>query len=125
MPRARTVCSLPGCPQLATEHGRGRCAKHPADTRPNWRQRGYDHRGHEVQFRRAVLARDPVCVICRKASSTDADHHPLTRRELLARGLDPNKASAGRGLCHPCHSRHTALSRVTQGDVTGGDEARG
>lgn len=115
--RARwTVCSTPGCPEY-TQHGR--CDEHRRQAeraRGTARQRGYD-RTHETRFRPAVLARDPQCV-CRDTShghpdpcgqpSQHADHWPLDRRELVARGLDPNDPKHGRGLCAPCHSSETA-----------------
>jgi 5-methylcytosine-specific restriction protein A len=105
--RARTVCSVPGCPQLTDS---GRCAQHRAEAeqaRGTARQRGYGH-GHENRFRPGVLARDPVCVLCKRAPSLHADHWPLSRRELLARNLDPDDPAHGRGLCGPCHSSETA-----------------
>lgn len=105
--RALTVCSIPGCPTLTDT---GRCAEHrqQADRqRGSARQRGYD-RQHETRFRAAVLARDPVCTLCRRAPSVHADHHPLSRRELVEAGLDPNDPQHGRGLCGPCHSSETA-----------------
>ncbi|PJN24049.1 holin [Kitasatospora sp. CB02891] len=104
--RALTVCSVPGCPEYTAA---GRCDDHrrEADARRGTaRQRGYG-RGHEA-FRRAVLARDPVCVLCCTAPSLHADHHPLSRRELVDAGLDPDEPKRGRGLCQPCHSRETA-----------------
>jgi len=68
---------------------------------------GYGRR-HRETFRAAVLARDPVCKLCLKAWATEADHWPLSRRELVAAGLDPDDPQHGRGLCKPCHSRETA-----------------
>ncbi|CRK55446.1 hypothetical protein [Alloactinosynnema sp. L-07] len=47
--------------------------------------------------------------------STVADHWPLTRRELVAQGLDPDHPARGRGLCGRCHSRVTATDRRTRG----------
>ncbi|MBW1600884.1 holin [Streptomyces sp. JJ66] len=117
MPRALSVCSTPGCPNLA----RGRCAtcrSKAEQQRGTARQRGYG-RQHEQQFRPAVLARDPVCRCpgcptcttpsqqCKRASQ-HADHWPLDRRTLHARGLDPNDPQHGRGLCGRCHSHATA-----------------
>lgn len=101
------VCSTPGCPEFS--HG-GRCDGCRAEAeqrRGTARQRGYG-RGHEVRFRPGVLARDPVCVLCGKAPSVHADHHPLSRRELVARGQDPDDPKHGRGLCQPCHAKETA-----------------
>jgi 5-methylcytosine-specific restriction protein A len=105
--RAGTVCSVPGCPQLTDA---GRCAQHRAEAeqrRGTARQRGYGG-AHETRFRPGVLAKHPTCVLCRAAPSVHADHWPLSRRELLDRGLDPDDPAHGRGLCGPCHSRETA-----------------
>lgn len=80
-------------------------------------QRGYTGTGHR-KFHNAVLARDPTCTCtgCRRCThparcvreSTQADHHPATRRQLAARGANPNDPDHGRGLCGPCHSHSTA-----------------
>lgn len=105
--RAFAICSQPGCPEYTD---RGRCDDHRREAeqrRGSARQRGYD-RQHEQQFRAAVLARDPLCVLCQQAPSVHADHHPLSRRELAAAGEDPNDARHGRGLCAHCHSTETA-----------------
>ncbi|MEV8395588.1 MULTISPECIES: holin [unclassified Streptomyces] len=105
--RARTVCSRPGCPKL-TDTGRCPDCRRDADrVRGGARQRGYG-REHETRFRVGVLARDPVCVLCRQAPSVHADHYPLDRRALVAAGLDPDDPRHGRGLCGPCHSSETA-----------------
>lgn len=86
--------------------------------------RGYGRR-HRGRFRSAVLARDPVCtcdlscvsggVLLHEPGdcdqlSTVADHHPLTKRQLRAAGLDDHDPERGRGLCKGCHDRHTARS---------------
>lgn len=109
MVRAGGVCSTPGCPILTTR-GQSRCTD--CDTkaergRGTARQRGYGDRGH-ARFRRAVLARDRTCVLCRARPSAHADHHPHSRRDLVAAGLDPNDPRYGRGLCPSCHSSETA-----------------
>ncbi|OQO89919.1 holin [Saccharomonospora piscinae] len=114
MARAGRVCPTPGCPKVTTG---GRCDTHrrQADhARGTARQRGYDHT-HERRFRRAVLDRDPTCTRCHRAPSAHADHHPLSRRELVVRGLDPNDPRHGRGLCQPCHSRETAADPAQRG----------
>lgn len=101
------ICTVPGCPEYTTG---GRCDEHRREAevrRGTARQRGYG-RGHEQQFRPGVLARDPVCVLCKAAPSVHADHYPLSRRELVAAGLDPNDPEHGRGLCGRCHSSETA-----------------
>lgn len=79
------------------------------DERPSPARRGYDQ--HHRRFRAAVLTRDPTCVLCGTAPSRHADHHPRSRQQLQALGLDPNDPSHGRGLCHSCHSRETALNQ--------------
>lgn len=63
--------------------------------------------GHRA-FRSAVLTRDPICVLCRVARSTVADHYPIERVDLVEQGLDPNDPKRGRGLCKLCHDRSTA-----------------
>lgn len=107
--RAGKVCSTPGCPELVPA-GQGRCdecARKAERKRGSARDRGYD-RAHETRFRPGVLARHPICQLCGKAWSVHADHHPLDRRTLVLRGMDPNDPAHGRGLCHSCHSIETA-----------------
>ena len=73
-------------------------------------QRGYG-RQHRSRFREGVLARDPICVICRAQPATVADHWPLSRRELVERGLDADDPQYGRGLCKQDHDRETARNQ--------------
>jgi shikimate kinase len=93
-------CSAPGCPALVRA---GRCVSHARQAeqaRGTRHARGYDHK--HVQWRAAVLARDPVCTYCHAAPSTDADHvAPLRERPDLR--LDVGN---GRGACKPCHAKH-------------------
>lgn len=118
VPRAWKVCSKPGCPNLVPP-GQSRCDTCAAEAeraRGTARARGYDHQ-HETRFRPGVLRRDPLCVCtntnhghgtqCLKPT-TQADHHPHSRRELVRLGLDPNDPQHGRGLCDHCHSSETA-----------------
>jgi 5-methylcytosine-specific restriction protein A len=123
--RPPTPCSYrghPPCPVLV--FGGGKCPEHLADTRRasqrfRVERQGdpYAGRGHQ-RFRRGVLAEDPWCTCdldhrphgvspCSQPS-TDADHWPLSKRELIAAGLDPDDPAHGRGLCHRCHSASTA-----------------
>jgi 5-methylcytosine-specific restriction protein A len=104
----KRVCNVTGCPTLT--EGTPRCTHHTrtADrARGTARQRGYD-RTHQRDFREAVLARNPWCTLCRRQPATVADHHPLDRRTLQARGLNPNDPRHGRGLCASCHGQETA-----------------
>lgn len=104
------VCSVPACPEIFDETNGSRCAHHrrAADRqRGTAAQRGYNTAGHQ-RFRRSVLSRDPICVLCRLAQSTVADHYPRSRKELEALGLNPDDPQHGRGLCKPCHDTETA-----------------
>jgi 5-methylcytosine-specific restriction protein A len=105
--RALRVCTVSGCPEYTDG---GRCPEHRLRAerkRGSATQRGYGQE-HRRRFRAGVLARDPVCVVCRRAPATEADHWPLSRRELVDQGLDADDPARGRGLCKPCHSRETA-----------------
>lgn len=104
------VCSKPGCPNL--HDGRGMCPSCRARADKIRRPHGnpYNTRGHQT-FREAVLTRDPICVLCRKAQATVADHYPLDRVDLIEQGLDPNDPKHGRGLCKRCHDQHTAHTK--------------
>lgn len=116
MPRAAHPCGKCGEPV------RGRCSKCQQQgdrNRGSFADRGYTHR-HRTSFRPGVLRKNPTCVCTNTAHghdspcgerSTDADHWPLDRRELVARGLDPDDPKHGRGLCHSCHSKHTAQAQ--------------
>lgn len=99
--------------------GTGKCpsCRAAADTRPPASQRGYD-KTHEAEFAAAVLARDVMCQcdqpgkhghgqLCHRLAE-HADHYPLSRRQLVAMGANPNDPNHGRGLCAPCHSSETA-----------------
>jgi 5-methylcytosine-specific restriction protein A len=116
MPRALKTCSTPSCPELVASGRCAGCNKQADAQRGSRHQRGYG-RQHEQRFRRQVLLREPLCVCSDEthghgplclAQSTDADHWPLSRRELVAAGLDPNDPERGRGLCSTCHKRSTA-----------------
>lgn len=118
-------CSTAGCPEL-TPPGQGKCGdcQIEADRRRGTAtQRGYGTR-HRNRFRRGVLRRNPLCVCdhpdCRHGQpcghiATVADHWPHDRRHLLTLGLDPDDPANGRGLCKPCHDRHTASTTAWSG----------
>lgn len=109
MARAWKVCATPDCPELVPP-GQSRCEDCTSEAdkrRGTAAERGYTGSGHRT-FRKRVLARDPICMVCRLAPSTVADHHPLSRRELVASNMNPNDPDHGRGLCKPCHDRETA-----------------
>jgi 5-methylcytosine-specific restriction protein A len=111
--RALTTCSA-GCGALVE---RGRCADCSSaaeQRRGSATARGYGRR-HRSGFRRGVLERDICCVLCRENGlwtlATVADHHPLSRRELVERGMDPDDPEHGRGVCKPCHDKSTAVEQ--------------
>ncbi|GAA2227263.1 HNH endonuclease [Kitasatospora cystarginea] len=107
--RAYTVCTVPGCPEYTTG---GRCENHRREAeqrRGSARARGYD-RTHEREFRAAVLARNPLCVLCRaeQARRPSPAEPPRAGRGQLAASRDPNDPTCGRGLCPSCHSAETS-----------------
>lgn len=113
MARAWKVCSQPGCAELVPP-GVSRCegCSRSADrSRGTATERGYNSAGHR-RFRRAVLRKDPICVVCRSAPSTVADHYPLSRRDLVAAGLDADDPARGRGVCKRCHDQETAIHQL-------------
>lgn len=107
------VCSVAGCPTIYPASEGSRCQAHRREAdraRGTAQERGYTGRGHQA-FRNAVLTRDPICVICKVAFSTVADHYPRSRKELVDAGLDPNDPQYGRGLDKQCHDRETAQNQ--------------
>jgi 5-methylcytosine-specific restriction protein A len=61
--------------------------------------------------RKAVLARDRICVICKSWAAGEADHLIPARKYIAQNGGDMNRfydESNLQGLCKPCHSRKTA-----------------
>lgn len=116
MPYKQRACPTVGCENV-TEGGRCHdCAARSDAQRGTAAQRGYDYQ-HRTGFAPAVLKRDPRCVCADPrhghaarcgATSQHADHHPRSRRELVALSLDPNDPKYGRGVCHRCHSKRTA-----------------
>lgn len=91
MARASKACGQPECPHLQP------CPDHPkvawsGSTRrrelpPDWERR-----------RRSVLARDPICVLCHDALTTDVHHTG-----------DPSDHAISElaGVCSRCHNTET------------------
>lgn len=106
------VCNVHGCGEII-EGDASRCVQHRREAerrRGSAADRGYTSKGHR-QFRREVLSRDMTCKLCEIEIATEADHYPHSRKELIALGLNPNDPQYGRGLCQPCHARHTARAQ--------------
>lgn len=102
------VCNVSGCPELIPTSGRCDTHKRAAEqVRGTAAQRGYGAE-HRNRFREGVLAKHPICQVCLGAPSTVADHHPLSKRELIERGMDDHDPAHGRGLCASCHGKETA-----------------
>lgn len=109
MARAARTCAR--CPAIVTNGSVcQRCQRASDRARGTSTERGYNSAGH-ARFRAAVLARDPVCVLCHKTWANTADHWPVSRRELIAQHLDPDNPTRGRGLCKRCHDRETATNQ--------------
>lgn len=109
MPRARRACPQPGCPNVTSG---GRCTIHrrrSEQVRGSSGQRGY---GSQWERRRAdYLRRNPTCRLC-AGRATVADHHPVSRRRLVAqRVTDPDAEQRLRPLCASCHGRETAKNQ--------------
>ncbi|CAM4400224.1 hypothetical protein NORO109296_26945 [Nocardiopsis rhodophaea] len=111
--RPSQPCKTPGCPNMARP-GKPTCTqcrtRYNRDLRQrrgNRDQQGYST-GHRQRFRTGVLTRDRICTLCKKATATEADHHPLDRKTLVKMGLDPDDPEHGRGLCQSCHNSETA-----------------
>ncbi len=92
--------------------------------------RSLEHPREEDEFRKqyktvrwratraAVLQRDPVCLDCRKAAATVADH-VIDARAWVAMGRDFYDMDNLAGKCQPCHDRRTArehLARHNRGE---------
>jgi len=107
MPRAANKeCAHPRCP-VVVPSGQRHCEQHKRAEVKQYEQgrgssskRGYGRRW--TKLRRVILARDPVCVACKRKPSTDVDH--ITPRR---RGGTDDEANL-QGLCHECHSSKTA-----------------
>jgi 5-methylcytosine-specific restriction protein A len=84
------------------------------DGRPSSTQRGYG--GAWARLRRMVLARDPICVLCRQAPSTVADHIIPLRRG------GANSLDNLQGCCTRCHNRKTVASDGGFGKERAADE---
>lgn len=91
---------------------RGRCPRCTKTTRRRTDQyrgssnsRGYGYHWR-VHVRLPFLRDNPLCVLC-GALANVADHWPITRAELVERGVpDPDAPHRLRSLCDSCHNIH-------------------
>jgi 5-methylcytosine-specific restriction protein A len=84
-------------------------ASQPANERP------YD--SADWKRRSARFLRGKLCALCSRHGlsipATVADHYPLTRKELLAQGIEtPDEEKYLRPLCASCHSRYGRKTRM-------------
>jgi 5-methylcytosine-specific restriction protein A len=102
-------CTTPGCPGR-TPDGRCPACRDTRQTNPRLRAEKTAERGYDAPWRRRrldYLTDHPVCALCHRAA-TIADHHPISRRDLVARGdPDPDAPHHLRPLCRTCHDRAT------------------
>lgn len=100
------VCSTPGCPELTPSGRCTTCTSRADQQRGTAAARGYDRRWERRRAR--YLTRNPICVLC-GGIATVADHHPESRRDLIAQGVaDPDADHRLRPLCDTDHSKQTA-----------------
>lgn len=104
------VCTDPDCGAIVS--GGGRCETHRLEARraadrrrPNAAARGYD--ATWAKRRAEFLRWFSVCVDCGEPA-TVADHDPVSRAELVRRGVpDPDAWGYLRPRCERCHNRRT------------------
>ena len=109
--RARTVCNVPGCPNLAISGGR--CAEHQ---RESWAgRRGFaGYNTDWLKLRAAVLREEPRCRLCGKPAVTVDHIAPKARGGTDAR-------SNLQSLCDSCRKtkdKHDAAvgKRLNRGE---------
>ena len=106
-------CAEPGCRTLVRAV---RCDRHKKEYRPdknraNSNERGYTYKWQ--QFRKAWLAKHPLCVFCleqgRTTPATDVDHIVPHHgdRVLFWKDIRNNV----QGSCRACHSRKTGAGQ--------------
>jgi 5-methylcytosine-specific restriction protein A len=109
MAHALRVCPTARCPNL-TDGGRCvDCRAKASRLRGSASSRGYGTAW--ARRRRAYLVRHPICTLCPR-QATVADHHPISRRDLVDAGVpDPDADHRLRPLCTPCHASETARNQ--------------
>ena len=100
-----SACRSPRCPNAGGKAGY--CAVHAeahnqaVNTPHRQAERAFYASPEWRALRYAVLLRDPICRLCGRCRSTQADH--IRPRSQGGRDTMENL----RGLCHGCHSRKT------------------
>lgn len=111
MPYAKRACPHVGCPEITAG---GPCDAHrdqADDRRGSARQRGYDSAWEHRRARYLRREENLFCLLCGGLANV-ADHHPLSRRQLLEQGVpDPDADHRLRPLCTSCHNAETARNQ--------------
>jgi 5-methylcytosine-specific restriction endonuclease McrA len=89
------TCTAPGCNATATG---GRCSKHP---RPPVNRTGSDARPYSApefkKHRAAIMARRPICNICKKWPAKVVDHINGNNKDNRLENLQP--------ACYGCNTK--------------------
>lgn len=104
MPRAMRVCNTAGCVELTRTGRCERCTTEAEARRGTARERGYDTRWEHT--RDHYLTRYPLCAWC--GGVGEHVDHKDGLGPLGPRGHDHANL---RTLCHPCHSKRTAVDQ--------------
>jgi len=108
--RPHQRCTTPGCPGRTPTMGRCPLCLRTRQTNSRLKIETTAERGYNSPWRRRrilFLQAHPYCVLCPRLA-TIADHHPISRRDLIAQGdPDPDADHHLRPLCKPCHDRET------------------
>lgn len=100
--RARRTC--PNCKRVLTTRGPCPICRARRDARAP----GTNNYNTSTWMARSAeyLLTHPWCRLCGKRAKV-ADHHPLSRRDLIRFGLDPDTDDRLRPLCQSCHAKET------------------
>ena len=103
---ATRQCSAPGCGEPTRRSGRcAACRRRAEHGRGSAASRGYDADWAKIRY--AFLLANAWCVDCGERA-TEADHDPVSRRDLVAVGVpNPDAWERLRPRCKPCHSART------------------
>lgn len=103
--KARRLCTRCGTPVSGSRCTK--CAARKRDTNNGWRYNDTEWKTSRL----AYLLEYPVCCLCGEPSFIP-DHHPTSRRDLIAQGVtDPDAWHRLRPLCETCHRRETAKNQ--------------
>ncbi len=95
MPKARSICTIPGCPNLAID---GRCPVHTPQ-RPSRISDGYDQ--DWIKLSKAILVAYPRCAAC-------GDHATMVDHIIPKKQGGTNDLSNLQPMCRSCHSSKSA-----------------